>query len=307
MYDWFDVVNEIIDYIDDNATENPSLNEISNFIGYSSYYCSELFKNVTDMTIKEYIAKRRLSLAAIELINSNDSLLKIALDFGYSSQQAFNRAFKNTFNCTPSQCRINKIPIPLTNKKNISELIKEKRGQLDMSKISVPTIKIEYIPEHRYLGVYEESYTNNGWLYPSHKCEELCGIINSIKESHPIITHHTAGWKLIDGHYKYFYGLGVDVDYDGIVPEGFILTDIIPGSYYIVFKHPPFDFYNENDCVTKLVEDMAFNFNPRKLGYKWNEKKCQIYQRHYPKVIGYEILRPVTKIVKRKKGENNEN
>ncbi len=45
------------------------------------------------------------------------------------------------------------------------------------------------------------------------------------------------------------------------------------------------------------VEKLAWNYDPGLNGYEWNEEACNDYQRHYPEVIGYEVLRPV----KRKK------
>ena len=100
----------------------------------------------------------------------------------------------------------------------------------------------------------------------------------------------------VNGERKYFYGLGVDVDYNGPIPEEFVLTDVIPESYYIVFNHPPFEYLSENSEVMKRVEDLAWNFDPKTIGYEWNETECQDYQRHYPEVIGYQVLRPVKKI-----------
>lgn len=38
--------------------------------------------------------------------------------------------------------------------------------------------------------------------------------------------------------------------------------------------------------------------DPKTKGYEWNEENCNDYQRHYPEVIGYEVLRPVRKIEK---------
>ncbi len=165
-----------------------------------------------------------------------------------------------------------------------------------MSNLVVPNYRIEHIPAHRFLGVYEHTETKEGPIWPGHDCDLLCGVVQSITDFHPIVSSHTAGWKWINGERKYFYGLGVDVDYDGLVPEGFILTDIIPESYYIVFGHPPFHYLSENDEVMRRVGELAWSFNPETIGYEWNEIDCQDYQRHYPEVNGYQILRPVKKI-----------
>ena len=62
MYEWIYAIQKLIDFIDDNAVNNPSLDEISKRVGYSPYYCSMQFHRVAGMTIKSYMAKRRLSM-----------------------------------------------------------------------------------------------------------------------------------------------------------------------------------------------------------------------------------------------------
>ena len=107
----------------------------------------------------------------------------------------------------------------------------------------------------------------------------------------------TAGWTWEKGERTYFFGAGVESDYAKSIPEGFELRGEFPDSYYIVFSHPPFDYLTDNVEVMKRVEELAWNFDPTPLGYEWNEDVCQDYQRHYPEGLGYQILRPVRKIV----------
>lgn len=289
-------MQRLIDWIDAHAVENPGLAEMSRQIGYSPYYCSEQFHRIAGITIKEYMARRRLSLAAIAIRDTDRPLLDIALDYGFSSQSALTRAFVNAFGCTPAAYRRNPTPIPMQIRKCIvspSESIL--KGDIEMSNLVLPSYRMEYIPKHKYLGVYKPSETANGPIWPGHDCDLLCGIISSMTDTHPIVTGMTAGWKW-DGEEKtYFFGAGVECDYAGEIPEGFELHEI-PESYYIVFSHPPFDYPIDNYEVMKRVEDLAWNFDPNPLGYEWNEDVCQDYQRHYPEGLGYQVLRPVRKI-----------
>ena len=75
-----------------------------------------------------------------------------------------------------------------------------------------------------------------------------------------------------------------------------LVCDHIHIFLYLVFSHPPFDYLNENVEVMKCVEELAWNFDPTSIGYEWNEDVCQNYQRHYPEGLGYQVLRPVTKM-----------
>ncbi len=64
MNEWIYAIQHLIDWIDEHVVENPSLAEIASQVGYSPYYCSEQFHRVAGMTIKSYMAKRRLCMDA---------------------------------------------------------------------------------------------------------------------------------------------------------------------------------------------------------------------------------------------------
>ena len=86
-----------------------------------------------------------------------------------------------------------------------------------------PMVSTEYIPAHKYIGVWDGKSTGYGDFFINHDCDHICGIINSLAEkSHPIITGHTAGWYFDGGKRLYFYGSGVETDYSGDVPKEFV-------------------------------------------------------------------------------------
>ncbi len=288
-------IQTLIEWIDEHAVENPRLIDMAREIGYSPYYCSEQFHRACGMTIKEYMAKRRLTMAATMLRDTDTPIIDVALECGFSSQSAFTRAFKEAYGCAPSAYRKSPTPIPWQIRKIVDPFYHIAKGDCDMSNIVMPNARVEYIPAHKYLGVYKESETANGKIWPGHDCDLLCGMVTSFTDVHPIVTGHTAGWSWQDGEKQYFYGMGVDADYSGAIPEGFELREI-PDSYYLVFYHPPFVYPTENAEVMKLVEDLAWNFDPTTMGYEWNEDVCQDYQRHYPEGLGYQVLRPVKKM-----------
>ncbi len=117
MFEWNETVQRMIDWIEQNLTENPSLLEMSDQIGYSPYYCSNRFHEIVGMTLKSYIAGRRLANAALEIRDTDERILDIAIKYGYSSQEALTRAFMNAFGCTPAAYRKNPVPIALSNLK----------------------------------------------------------------------------------------------------------------------------------------------------------------------------------------------
>ena len=141
------------------------------------------------------MARRRLSMAALAIRDTNQSLMDIALDYGFSSQSALTRAFVNAFVCTPAAYRRNPTPIPIQCRKYvISPSNISLEGDFDMSNLVLPSYRMEYIPKHKYLGVYKASETANGPIWPNHDCDLLCGTISSMIDTHPIVTAYTAGW-----------------------------------------------------------------------------------------------------------------
>lgn len=300
MYEWNEAVQRMIDWIDENITESPTLAQMARQIGYSPYYCSTQFHEITGMTIKSYVAGRRLRLVALALRDTDERIIDIAVRGGYSSQEALTRAFSAAFGCTPASYRRNPVPIPLSVRQVVlfPEHYQNTKGDKTMSKTALTEahIKMEYIPAHKYLGVYEDRAHHYGDMWQYHDCDTVCGIVDSMSNvCDPIVTAHTAGWFKTNGEHRYFYGTGVPTDYQGAIPEGFELRDL-PGSYYLVFYHPAFDYLKDNGEVMSRVEDLAWNFDLSKFNggkFEWNEDDCQCYQRHYPEVLGYQVLRPI--------------
>lgn len=299
MFEWNENVQKMINWIEEHLTENPSLLDMSNQIGYSPYYCSSRFHEVVGMTFKSYIAGRRLAMAALEIRDSYAAILDIAIKYGYSSQEVLTRAFMNAFGCTPAAYRKNPIPIRIP----IIQVVFSpehytKKGEPTMNKtlLTDAHVRVEHIPAHKYVGIWDIEAAHYGEFWSRHDCDSVCGIIDSMNHvSHSIITCHTAGWFYENGKKGYFYGFGVPQDYDGVIPDGFEIREL-PASDYLVFFHPPFDYLKDNGEVMTRVEELAWNYDPKAKGYEWNEDVCQDYQRHYPEVVGYEVLRPVRRI-----------
>lgn len=98
-------VENMVNWIEGNITRNPTLAEMSNHVGYSQFYCSNKFHEYIGITFKQYLSKRRLMLAAMEVKNSRERLLDIALKYGFSCQESFTRAFVDAYGYTPNQYR----------------------------------------------------------------------------------------------------------------------------------------------------------------------------------------------------------
>ena len=94
MYNGIQKIDEIIDYIEANITEDLNHNKMAEKMNLSVYEFRRIFSFIIGCPISEYIRKRRLSLAALDIMTSNKpDMLKISEKYGYSNQSAFTRAF----------------------------------------------------------------------------------------------------------------------------------------------------------------------------------------------------------------------
>lgn len=116
MYEQNETVQQMIDWLEEHLEQQEQgsvLPALARAVGYSPWYCSALFHQVCGCTLKSYAARRRLSSAALELLNSGTRILDVAVKYGFSSQEAFTRAFREAFGCTPAAYRKLPGPIPL--------------------------------------------------------------------------------------------------------------------------------------------------------------------------------------------------
>jgi len=100
-----EIINSAIDYIKHNYMKKITLDDISDFVGFSRHYFSRIFKHYTGMSFLNYLCRCRLSAAEEQLINSERSIQMIAFDCGFTSVTTFNRIFREQKKCTPTYYR----------------------------------------------------------------------------------------------------------------------------------------------------------------------------------------------------------
>lgn len=105
-------IEDMIDWVEKNMEETPTLDKMADHVGYSEFYCSAKFHEHVGVPFKEYVFRRKLSLAAESLMNTDSLIIDIAMQYGFSSHEAFSRAFKKTYGYSPNQFRQIKPTIP---------------------------------------------------------------------------------------------------------------------------------------------------------------------------------------------------
>lgn len=111
-----EVVKKVVDYIETHINEDLALDKIADALNYSKFYIARIFSEETKCTVYKYIQGRRLTLAAQKLVETERSIVEIAYEAHYDSQQAFTLAFKQLYECTPYIYRKNGVFYPKQSK-----------------------------------------------------------------------------------------------------------------------------------------------------------------------------------------------
>ena len=109
-----------IDFMEQHLYDKILVDEIAAASHYSTYHFCRIFKSLVGDSPKEYLRKRRLTVAADRLLKEDVGILELALDCQFESQEAFTRAFKGLFQITPAQFRKTNDPFRLLYKDQFS-------------------------------------------------------------------------------------------------------------------------------------------------------------------------------------------
>lgn len=98
-------MNEALKYIEEHLDSHIDLKEVAKKAYSSEYHFKRLFSLLSGITISEYIRRRQLTEAALDLKNQHEKVIDIAIKYGYQSPDAFSRAFQKFHGVTPTLAR----------------------------------------------------------------------------------------------------------------------------------------------------------------------------------------------------------
>lgn len=95
-------IEEILKYINNNLSQDLSIELICKEFFISKYYLMHKFKNETGYTLHNYIIQKRLFMAQ-ELIKSGEPVTKASFLCGFKDYSSFLRSFKKLFHKSPRE------------------------------------------------------------------------------------------------------------------------------------------------------------------------------------------------------------
>lgn len=319
MREWHRNIQRIIDEIDicikEKQNDTVTLDSLAASLGYSAYHVSKKFREISGMTFRNYLRYRRLAFALKELRDTDRGILDIALDFGFSSHEAFTRAFHDTYGITPHRYRTNPVPVVIRTLIRPFDCYIIENGGCDSMAVQ-GDIKTYFItiPAHKFLHI--KNYESIGyWDFwqkqsriPGQDCETVCGLLDSIKGKLDDLGGSEANSS--SGQIMAFinepegricswgiplaecYGVRLPVNYDGPVPPQMLLTDV-PEGEYLVFEHGPFDFTTENGAVEAKIEAAMQAFDYTSSGYALDLTPGRIFYFYHDCTRYWKYIRPV--------------
>lgn len=321
MHEWHRQIQKIIDEIDvcikKRSDEVLSLQFLAQKLGYSEYYTSRKFREISGMQFRDYLRYRRLAFALKEVRDTDRGILEIAMDYGFSSNEAFTRAFREAYGIAPSEYRKNPIPVVLRTHINPFDCYLIEIGEASMA-TTTHDVKVYFvtIPAHKFLHIrnYESIGYWDFWqkqaAIPGQDCETICGLLDSIPDklddmggseadsgSGQIMafinepTGRICSWGIPLAE---SYGVRLPADYSGPVPEQMLLMDI-PEGEYIVFEHGPFDFETQNQSVEAKIEAAMKEFDYAASGYALDTTPGRVFYFYHDCTRYWKYIWPVRK------------
>lgn len=100
-------MNDALEYIEEHLQDEVDFTEVARRAYCSEYHFKRMFSFLAGIPLSEYVRRRRLTLAAFELQNSDIKVIDVAVKYGYSSPDSFTKAFQQMHGITPSEARKN--------------------------------------------------------------------------------------------------------------------------------------------------------------------------------------------------------
>ncbi|WP_191562257.1 AraC family transcriptional regulator [Metabacillus idriensis] len=225
---WVESIQKAIDFMEEHLLTDISIKQIASEANASAFHFQRTFTILTDISIGEYLRRRRLTLAAQDLARNSCKVIDLAYKYGYDTPESFTKAFRRQHGISPSEVR-----------KNTGKLKFYSRLVIQVSLKGAEPMKYNIIERNGFdvVGIKREFSCANE--------ENLIGIPKLWNEVNSDGTNDLL-MKLNNGEIKGVVGVcvadtnqmmdyWVAAEYSGETPEG-LSKLTIPASKWVVFE-----------------------------------------------------------------------
>lgn len=98
-------LNRLVAVVEEDLTEDLDVAALATEFGTTEHHLRRMFSSLAGMPLSEYVRRRRMTVAAADVVAGGDDLLTVAVRYGYGSGEAFGRAFRSVHGAGPGQVR----------------------------------------------------------------------------------------------------------------------------------------------------------------------------------------------------------
>lgn len=264
--EWVATIQKAITYIEDHLLEELNYEDIAKELNTSSYEFHRTFSFLTGLTINTYIKNRRLSLAGIEVIESNAKITDLAFKYGYETPESFTKAFTRFHGYSPKYVRENPVKLCLFNPLVI---------KLYMEGGNFMNYKIVQTKKQKFLAIVRSFRNEIINDESNHEIPDFWTECGDNKTIDKLLSLRKEGQKdlyglctpSVEGSTTFNYGIGILLDDDTLPCESneFTVWNVEEGTYVV------FDCIGDDgDCISETWAKFYKEFLPQ-TGYKASE------------------------------------
>lgn len=225
------LVEKALYYIDEHLCDDLTYEHLAEMFGYSSFHFHKLFSSITELSITEYIRKRRLTIAHRKLCETTETVADICYSVGFNSIQTFNRAFKDTFGMQPLVARERQAKVTY---RSVGEII---TGYLKRVAVAGSfSIEPRFEEREAFVIAGYRKHTREGYHVIGEAWFELKSHLDALprKNAHTMYGFEDYSEAFCPDPLSFFYMAGVEVDQDTPLPEG-MERKMVPKASYAIF------------------------------------------------------------------------
>lgn len=279
--EWIERLNEAIGYIEENLAGEIDYEQLGRIACCSSYHFQRMFSYMAGMPLSEYIRRRRMSLAAVDLQGGDAKISDVAGKYGYSSPTAFNRAFQSIHGIAPSAVRAEGVSI-----KSFPSIT----FRITVKGVGEMNYRIETKEAFRVTGVsvpLEKEIEKNFAVIPS-KWQEISvnGTLQRLIEMMDREPMGVLGVSTCNGEEAWRYYIAVSSSKEGEGLEEYI----VPAATWAIFPGE-----GTNESIQELERRIVTEWLPTS-GYEYADAPdIEVYISPDPQNAKYEVWIPVVK------------
>lgn len=279
--EWVERLNQSINYIEEHLTEEISYEQLGKIACCSTYHYQRMFTYMAGITLSEYIRRRKMSLAAVDLQSGNERIIDVAEKYGYRSPTAFNRAFQAFHGIAPSSVKNEGVSV-----KSFSPIVFRiaVKGATEMN------YRIETKDAFRIIGIsasLDQEIENNFMVVPKMWQDAAAnGTVQKLAGMMDTPPMGLLGVSACNNEEQWKYFIAVS----SMKESGEFEEYTIPASTWAIFPGS-----GTNKSIQELEQRIVTEWLPTS-GYEYaNAPDIEVYLNPDPQNAQYEVWIPVTK------------